>query len=98
MSQSAGSASVAVSDNDDPPPLNLPTVSISDGQDYEDYLLMEFNLELSHASSVPVRVTIEMVEGTATYGGDFLGIDGTYTIAAVRPVSAVCAVVDRPVA
>ena len=81
VSQSAGSASVAVSDNDDPQPVNLPTVSISDAQEYEDYLLMEFDLELSHASSVPVTVTIEMEEGTATYGGDFLGIDTTHSIA-----------------
>ena len=81
VSQSAGLATVAVSDNDDPQPVNLPTVSISDGQDYEDYLLIEFYLELSHASSVPVTVTIEMEEGTATYGGDFLGIDSTHTIA-----------------
>ena len=83
VSQFAGSASVVVSDNDDPlPVVELPTVSISDGQDYEDYLLMEFNLELSHASSVPVTVIIEFEEGTATYGGDFLGIDTTQTIAA----------------
>ena len=81
VSQSAGSASVAVFDNDAPQPVNLPTVSISDAQDYEDYLLMEFYLELSHASSVPVTVTIEMEEGTATYGGDFLGIDTTHSIA-----------------
>ena len=81
VSQSAGSASVVVSDNDDPQPVNLPTVSISDGQDYEDNVLIEFYLELSHASSVPVTVTIEMEEGTATYGGDFLGIDTTHTIA-----------------
>ena len=82
VSQSAGSASVVVSDNDDPPPVvELPTVSISDGQDYEDYLLMEFNLVLSHVSSVPVTVTLAMEEGTATYGGDFLGIDTTQTIA-----------------
>ena len=83
ISESAGSASVVVSDNDvRQPVVELPTVSISDGQDYEDYLLMEFNLELSHASSVPVTVTIEFEEGTATYGGDFLGIDTTQTIAA----------------
>ena len=83
ISESAGSASVVVSDNDvRQPVVELPTVSISDGQDYEDYLLMEFNLELSHASSVPVTVIIEFEEGTATYGGDFLGIDTTQTIAA----------------
>ena len=81
VSQSAGSTSVAVADDDDPQPVNLPTVSISDGQEYEDYLLMEFYLELSHASRVPITVTIEMEEGTATYGGDFLGIDTTHTIA-----------------
>ena len=28
-----------------------------------------------------MTVTIEMVEGTATYGGDFLGIDTTHSIA-----------------
>ena len=81
VSQSAGSTSVAVADDDDPQPVNLPTVSISDGQEYEDYLLMEFYLELSHASRVLITVTIEMEEGTATYGGDFLGIDATHTIA-----------------
>ena len=81
VSQSAATASVVVSDDDDPQPVNQPTVSISDGQDYEDYLLIEFYLELSHASSVPVTVTIEIEEGTATYGGDFLGIDTTHTIA-----------------
>ena len=81
VSQSAGSVSVAVSDDDDPQPVNLPTVSISDAQEYEDYVLMEFYLQLSHASSVPVTVTIEFEEGTATYGGDFLGIDTTQTIA-----------------
>ncbi len=81
VSQSSGSASIAVSDNDDPQPVNLPTVSISDAKEYEDYLLMEFYLELSHASSVPVTVTIEFEEGTATYGGDYLGIDTTHSIA-----------------
>ena len=81
VSESAGSATIAVSDDDDPQPVNLPKVSISDAQEYEDYLLMEFNLELSHASSVPVTVTFAMEEGTATYGGDFLGIDTTQTIA-----------------
>ena len=81
VSQSAGSATIAVSDDDDPQPVNLPTVSISDAQEYEDYVLMEFYLQLSHASSVPVTVDIEFVEGTATYGGDFLGIDTTQTIA-----------------
>ena len=80
VSQSS-SATIAVSDNDDPQPVNLPTVSISDGQEYEDYVLMEFYLQLSYASSVPVTVTIEFEEGTATYGGDFLGIDTTQTIA-----------------
>ncbi len=81
VSQSAGSATIAVSDDDDPQPVNVPTVSISDAQEYEDYVLMEFYLHLSHASSVPVTVDIEFVEGTATYGGDFLGIDTTQTIA-----------------
>ena len=81
VSGSSNAATVAVSDNDDPPPVNLPTVSISDAQEYEDYVLMEFYLQLSHASSVPVTVTIEFEEGTATYGGDFLGIDTTQTIA-----------------
>ena len=80
VSQSS-SATIAVSDDDDPQPVNLPTVSISDAQEYEDYVLMEFYLQLSHASSVPVTVTIEFEEGTATYGGDFLGIDTTQTIA-----------------
>ena len=81
VSPSAGSATIAVSDDDDPQPVNVPTVSISDAQEYEDYVLMEFYLHLSHASSVPVTVTIEFEEGTATYGGDFLGIDTTQTIA-----------------
>ncbi len=81
VSSTNNAATVAVSDNDDPQPVNLPTVSISDAQEYEDYVLMEFYLQLSHASSVPVTVTIEFEEGTATYGGDFLGIDTTQTIA-----------------
>ena len=81
VSGSSNAATVAVSDDDDPQPVNLPTVSISDAQEYEDYVLMEFYLQLSHASSVPVTVTIEFEEGTATYGGDFLGIDTTQTIA-----------------
>ena len=81
ISGTNNAATVAVSDNDDPPPVNLPTVSISDAQEYEDYVLMEFYLQLSHTSSVPVTVTIEFEEGTATYGGDFLGIDTTQTIA-----------------
>ena len=81
VSSTNNAATVAVSDNDDPQPVNLPTVSISDAQEYEDYVLMEFYLQLSHTSSVPVTVTIEFEEGTATYGGDFLGIDTTQTIA-----------------
>ena len=81
VSGSSNAATVAVSDDDVPQPVNLPTVSISDAQEYEDYVLMEFYLQLSHASSVPVTVTIEFEEGTATYGGDFLGIDTTQTIA-----------------
>ena len=81
VSGSSNAATVAVSDNDDPQPVNLPTLSISDAQEYEDYVLMEFYLQLSYASSVPVTVTIEFEEGTATYGGDFLGIDTTQTIA-----------------
>ena len=81
VSGTNNAATVAVSDNDDPQPVNQPTVSISDAQEYEDYVLMEFYLQLSHASSVPVTVTIEFEEGTATYGGDFLGIDTTQTIA-----------------
>ena len=81
ISGTNNAATVAVSDNDDPQPVNLPTVSISDAQEYEDYVLMEFYLQLSYASSVPVTVTIEFEEGTATYGGDFLGIDTTQTIA-----------------
>ena len=81
VSGTNNAATVAVSDNDDPQPVNLPTVSISDAREYEDYVLMEFYLQLSYASSVPVTVTIEFEEGTATYGGDFLGIDTTQTIA-----------------
>ena len=81
VSSTNNAATVAVSDNDDPQPVNLPTVSISDAQEYEDYVLMEFYLQLSHTSSVPVTVTIEFEEGTATYGGDYLGIDTTQTIA-----------------
>ena len=81
VSGTNNAATVAVSDNDDPQPVNLPTVSISDAQEYEDYVLMEFYLQLSHASSVPVTVTIEFEEKTATYGGDYLGIDTTQTIA-----------------
>ena len=82
VSTSAGAASVVVSDNDDPRPSTLPTVAISDGEDYEDNVLIEFALTLNHASSSSVSVTLEIEEGTATYGGDFLGIDTVHTIPA----------------
>ena len=54
-------------------------MTLADAQDYEDAVLIEFFLRLSEASSHPVTVTLEMREGTATYGGDFLGISTVYT-------------------
>ena len=54
-------------------------MTIADAQDYEDALLIEFVLRLSEASNHVVTVTLKMREGTATYGGDFLGIDTVYT-------------------
>ena len=62
-----------------PAPESLPSVTIADAQDDEDALLLEFVMTLNEASSRQVTVTLEMREGTATYGGDFLGIDKIYT-------------------
>ena len=42
---------------------------------------MEFHLELSEASDQEITVTLEVVEGTATWGSDYqLNYTTTYTI------------------
>ena len=81
VSSGSGAATVAVSDDDDAPPISLPSLTISDGQEREDNLLMEFHLELSEASDREITVTIEVVEGTATWGGDYqINYTTTHTI------------------
>ena len=81
VSATAGAATVAVADDDDPPAISLPSLTISDGQEREDNWLMEFHLELSEASDQEITVTLEVVEGTATWGSDYqLNYTTTYTI------------------
>ena len=81
VSATAGAATVAVADDDAPPSTSLPSLSISDGQDREDKWLMEFHLKLSEASDREITVTIEVVEETATWGGDYqINYTTTHTI------------------
>ena len=81
VASSNRAATVAVSDDDPTPPNNMPSLTISDGQDWENSWLIEFHLELSKASSQTVTATIRPEEGTATWGGDFqINYTTTYTI------------------
>ena len=76
VSPTWGSASVAVSDNDDAPPLDSPEVlltgdaSIGEGE-YPNFL--EFHVELSRASGEDVTVRYEVRPGTAEPHLDYSG-------------------------
>ncbi|MCY3561173.1 MAG: hypothetical protein OXH20_08420, partial [bacterium] len=75
----AGSASVNVSDDDDPPPTDLPEVSITDADplvEGEPPFFLEFTVTLSEASERNVTVFYDTREGTATDHLDYGGTRG----------------------
>ena len=88
VSVTKGSASVSVIDNDDPPPTNLPQVSVTDATAIEGatgfLTLLEFTITLSAASDENVTVDYELLGGSAISGLDFWGGSGRATIWAGR--------------
>ncbi|MYE40085.1 MAG: hypothetical protein F4X27_07655 [Chloroflexi bacterium] len=80
VSSTQSTASVSVADNDDPPPQELPEVSIADASvvegEHGDLTLMEFRVTLSEASEQDVTLYYEVQEGTATEAVDFQGTSG----------------------
>ena len=84
VSGTQGSASVAVSDDDDPPPADLPEVSVADGSVVEGELgwlsLLEFSVTLSEVSAQDVTVRYVIRSGTAVGGLDYWGGAGQVTI------------------
>ncbi|MXW95130.1 MAG: hypothetical protein F4Z64_06430 [Acidimicrobiaceae bacterium] len=84
VSGAQGSASVAVSDDDDPPLPDLPEVSVSDGSVVEGQFgmlsLLEFRVTLSEASKQDVTVGYMIRSGTALGGMDYWGGRGQVTI------------------
>ena len=88
VSSTNGSASVAVSDNDEPLTPGLPTVSVGDGSVVEGatgYLtLLTFLVALSEASDENVTVYYEVRGETAIGGSDYWGGYGRVTIWAGR--------------
>ena len=88
VSSTNGSASVAVSDNDEPLTPGLPTVSVGDGSVVEGatgYLtLLTFLVALSEASDENVAVYYEVRGETAIGGSDYWGGYGRVTIWAGR--------------
>ncbi len=88
VSTTQGTATVGVSDNDDPPPTDLPEVSVTDAApvvEGEYPYFMEFSVTLSEASERDVTVSYETREGTATDHVDYRGErDGRVVIYAGR--------------
>ena len=76
VSSTQRSASVNVADNDDPPPTDLPEVSVTDASpivEGESPYFLEFSVTLSEASERDVTVSYETREGTATDHVDYRG-------------------------
>ena len=105
VSTTQSSATVSVADNDDPPPQELPVVSIADASvsvvegEHGDLSLMEFRVTLSEASNADVTIYFELREGTATEAVDYLGIDGEVVIYANQTEGSIIVNVrddDRP--
>ncbi|MDE2683622.1 MAG: hypothetical protein OXI54_05675, partial [Chloroflexota bacterium] len=103
VSTTQSSATVSVADNDDPPPQELPVVSIADASvvegEHGDLSLMEFRVTLSEASNADVTIYFELREGTATEAVDYLGIDGKVVIYANQTAGSIIVNVrddDRP--
>ncbi|MYD24494.1 MAG: hypothetical protein F4X08_01585, partial [Gemmatimonadetes bacterium] len=84
VSATQGSASVNVADNDDPPPTDLPVVSVADGSVVEGEFgflsLLEFQVTLSEPSEQDVTVRFRILSGTAVNGLDYWGSIGQVTI------------------
>ncbi|MXV88086.1 MAG: hypothetical protein F4117_05990, partial [Acidimicrobiales bacterium] len=84
VSSAHGTASVAVSDDDDPPPLDVPEVSVADGSVVEGAFgplsLLEFSVTLSEVSAQDVTVRYVIRSGTAFNGLDYWGGAGQVTI------------------
>ncbi len=84
VSATQGSASVNVADNDDPPPTDLPVVSVADGSVVEGEFgflsLLEFQVTLSEPSEQDVTVRFRIGSGTAINGLDYWGSWGQVTI------------------
>ena len=84
VSATQGSASVNVADNDDPPPTDLPVVSVADGSVVEGEFgflsLLEFQVTLSEPSEQDVTVRFRIRSGTAVNGLDYWGSWGQVTI------------------
>ncbi|MBN1155718.1 PKD domain-containing protein [candidate division KSB1 bacterium] len=72
-----GSGQGTIQDNDDPP-----TISISDETENEGVGTMSFTVTLSAASSKPISVFYQTVDGTAGAPGDYTGTSATLTIPA----------------
>ena len=84
VSNTQGSATVDVADNDVPPPPDLPEVSVADGSVVEGEFgllsLLEFQVTLSEPSEQDVTVRFRILSGTAINGLDYWGSRGQVTI------------------
>ena len=84
VSATQGAAKVNVSDDDDPPPTDLPEVSVADGSIVEGVFgflsVLEFRVTLSRASDEDVTVRYVIRPGTAINGVDYWGGAGEVTI------------------
>ena len=83
VSTTANSATVAVSDNDDPPPAPSDEVSVSvnDASARENAGTLDFTVSLSKASDEEVRVQFTTALGTATMHEDYHDYHGWITFA-----------------
>lgn len=63
------------------PPLDFPSISISDASADENAKLATFTISLSETSNVPITVDYATADGTAIAGSDYARTSGTLTFA-----------------
>jgi parallel beta-helix repeat protein len=88
-----GSQILVLTDNVNPPPPVVPSLSVGDTTVYENSGTASLRVCLSAPSNVPVTVQYEAAGGSATAGLDYTGATGTITI----PAGQTCASINIPV-
>ena len=67
------STEITIEDDDEPPPVSLPLLTVSDAIEEEGQLLLEFLITLSEASTQKVTVTLKTRDTSAEDPLDYLG-------------------------